>query len=521
MKAKVFRLALALMITVASLAAAVLPAAVVSAATINVPGDYLTIAAAVAAANPAGGDTIVVAAGTYNEHDITIDRNLTIEGAGADVTIVDGQNLGRVFLVSGTPAPVVAMSGITVRNGYTDQGGGVFNDEQCTLTMTDCTVSGNTADWGGGGISNYYESTLTMTNCTVSGNTAAGGSDGGGILNASTSTLTMTDCTVSGNTAGWLGGGIFNYMWCTLTMTNCTVSGNTAGWAGGGIRNSSGCTLTMTDCTVSGNTAVWQGGGICNIEVSTLTMTDCTVSGNTASGWAGGGILNYDECTLTMTGSTVSGNTALDYGGGIFNNDMCTLTMTNCTVSGNTASSVDSVGGGIYNYYTSTLALTNCTVSGNSADYCGGIHNYNYNSPDQCTLTCTIVYGNDGRVSDDNVCGPHLATECIVDNPDPRLGPLQDNGGPTQTQALLPGSAAIDRCVNNCTVTTDQRGVPRPQGDHCDIGAYEAEPQPPPPVRPPTVPTLSLWGTAGLAVVLGALLAWTVKRRLHSGSSVR
>jgi len=521
MKAKVFRLALALMITVASLAAAVLPTAVVSAATINVPGNYATIAAAVAAANPAGGDTIVVAAGTYNEHDITINKNLTIEGAGADVTIVDAQNLGRVFRVSGTPAPVVSMSGITVRNGHADHGGGVFNDEQCTLTMTDCIVSGNTADWGGGGVHNYYESTLTMTNCTVTGN-SAGDSDGGGILNTSTSTLTMTDCTVSGNTARDAGG-IFNYSHCPLTMTDCTVTGNSAvGWAGGGIYNmGDGCVLTMTGCTVSGNTASGVGGGIYNVQANTLTMTDCTVSGNTATSWGGGGIWNVDDCTLTMTGSTVSGNTASDYGGGIFNNDMCTLTMTNCTVSGNTASSVSSVGGGIYNLYSSSVALVNCTVSDNSAAYCGGISNSIYNTSDQCTLTCTVVYGNEGQVSDDNVCGAYLATECIVDNPDPRLGPLQDNGGPTQTHALLPGSAAIDRCVNNCTVTTDQRGVPRPQGDHCDIGAYEAEPQPPPPVRPPTVPTLSLWGTAGLAVVLGALLAWTVKRRLHSGSSVR
>jgi len=405
-----------------------------------------------------GGDTIIVAVGQYNEHDITINKSLVIQGAGSGSTIVDGQDLSRVFYINQS---TVDMSGMTIRNGNTTSyGGGIYNYSG-NLTMTDCTVSGNTAkfinDWSrGGGIYNY------------SGN------------------LTMTDCAVSGNTAqsdiGCYGGGIYSE-YGNVTMTNCTVSGNTAQGGDDGY-----------------------GGGIHTYD-GKLTMTDCTISTNMAEAY-GGGIFN-DGGDVTMTNSTVSGNTAqLDDGGGIFNEG--TLTLTNCTISGNTAQGDD--GGGILNDGTATL--TNCTISGNTAGSDGG-GIYNGDEPDDVELTCTIVYGNTATTgSGDNIYGPYTDSGGnIVDGPNPLLGPLQNNGGLTETHALTIFSPAIDGCTQ-CSVATDQRGVLRPvDGDvdgtaDCDIGAYEYVPLP-----PSAIPTLSQWGMIGMAIILAAALVWSVRRR--------
>jgi hypothetical protein len=173
--------------------------------------------------------------------------------------------------------------------------------------------------------------------------------------------------------------------------------------------------------------------------------------------------------------------------------------------------------------------MTNCTVSGNTASNDGGgiLNN------DILTLTCTIVYGNtagddgDDIDNDDTVNDP--TGESIVGNadgyvgggPNPLLGPLQNNGGPTETHALLMFSPAIDGCTS-CPVLTDQRGVLRPvDGDldgtaDCDVGAYEYVPPP-----PSAVPTLSQWGMIGMGLLFVAFLAWSVRRRwvVSSGKS--
>jgi parallel beta-helix repeat protein len=291
-----------------------------------------------------------------------------------------------------------------------------------------------------------------------------------------------------------------------VTLTNCTVSGNEAYYSGG-IYNDG--TLTLTGCIVSDNAAVQDGAGIYNYD--TLTMTGCTVSLNKA-GFYGGGIYN-ESGTATLTNCTVSDNEAISEGAGIYNVESGTVNLTNCTVSGNKA---NSEGGGISNEY-GDMTLINCTISDNEASVGGGIYN-----SDTLTLTCTIVYGNTASAPNYNIYGSYTDVgENIVDEPpgsapDPLLGPLQDNGGPTETHALLDGSPAIDACVGNCIVNEDQRGIGRPQYDHCDIGAYEVRE---PPVQ--RAPAVSLWGTVGLAVVMAGLLVWLARRRMLLKNGVK
>jgi hypothetical protein len=274
---------------------------------------------------------------------------------------------------------------------------------------------------------------------------------------------------------------------------------------GGGLYNHSGIVM-MTNCTVSGNKAGYFGGGLYN-EEGTVTMTNCTVSGNTAG--SGGGLYNHSG-NVTMASCTVSGNTAV-YGGGI-GNYVGNVTLTNCTVSGNTAA----YGGGISNNE-GNVTMTNCTVSGNEAtDDGGGI----YNTASTTTLTCAIVYGN---TPDDIYGGYTDAGENIVGDPDgdpdPFLDPLQNNGGPTETHALLAGSPAIDGCVTGCTVDTDQRGVSRPQLTACDVGAYEYQQQSTLPVGGTVEPVdrigiLTPWLVLAVLIAVAVTIAVVVRRRM-------
>jgi CSLREA domain-containing protein len=243
----------------------------------------------------------------------------------------------------------------------------------------------------------------------------------------------------------------------------------------------------VSDATISGltmrNGKDVSGGGIVNFA-KTLTLVDVAVSGNVPDGF-GGGILNEDDGVLIVTGSTIAGNTA-DIGGGFANFGIGRIT--NSTISGDSAA----LSGGILNG--GSLTLVNSTVSGNSSSSGAA---FATEVLGQTTLLNTIVAnsrsgvfpGNcagsvttDGgyNIEDGTTCGFTAPTS--HSNMDPQLDPagLVPNGGPTATIALLSGSPAIDVIppgTNACGtgVTTDQRGVTRPFGAGCDVGAYEAD----------------------------------------------
>jgi hypothetical protein len=260
-----------------------------------------------------------------------------------------------------------------------------------------------------------------------------------------------------------------------VLLSKLTISGG----QNSGVLNSG--TLTMNNCTVSHNIGqrhggISFGGGIYN--TGTLTINNSVISANGASG--GGGI--YSRGTATINSSTLTGNSGA-VGAGIFSQFGAPLVITNSTITGNTGD----VGGGITG---GTTVISSSTISGNSASNGGGIANAGV------TFRNSIVANNQGEncynstitsqgynLSSDGTCNFNAAGD--LNNTNPMLGSLQNNGGPTPTMALPSGSPAIDAGnPNGCTdanghpLTKDQRGMPRHDKEDtrgCDIGAYESQ----------------------------------------------
>ena len=285
---------------------------------------------------------------------------------------VDGGALSRVFLVdAGVTATI---SGMTIENGSADTGGGLLNFG--TLTLTDCTVSGNTASTNGGGIANL--GTLTLDHSTLSNNSSSG--SGGGVF--SSNSLTLTASAISDNTAGGSGGGVYGAAYSSVSISGGSVSGNSAN-LGGGVYSGYQSTAMLTDCTISGNSAV-SGGGVLFGYYATATMTGCTISGNTAAN-DGGGVANAG--TLAISDSKILNNTAFS-GAGLYNTFYGSLTLTDCTVSDNTGTGVNNRGGGVTSH--GQLKMIDSTVTGNTADLGGGV----FNQYGVATLTRTTISGN-------------------------------------------------------------------------------------------------------------------------------
>lgn len=391
------------------------------------------------------GATVRIPAGVYTLRiqELTISKDLTLIGDGPQNTIIQAANSPEtaghgVFDIE--RKNIVTISGVTIRHGNTAFGGGITNDG--TLTLIDNSVIGNLAE-NGGGIHNT--GSLTLINTVASGNTAA--QYGGGIYNDGA--VTLQDSLISDNEAvRRYGGGIYHHnSQGKLTITRTTISGNKAHY-GGGIN---GGPFTMTDSTVSGNASNSNGGGIHGGG----TLLNSVLSGNTARE-DGGGLAGAGK----FTNVTISGNIAGQRGGGIFS-DSNPLFLTNSTMTLNEAS-VD--GGGVYSEE-GLVVLRNTIIAENSStrkgpqcygDITSKGHNIVGDKSD-CTLLATT--------------GDQLGTNW--NSIDPRLGPLQGNGGPTDSHGLSLDSPAIDAADNaNCPVS-DQRGASRPKGAACDIGSYE------------------------------------------------
>ena len=380
---------------------------------------------------------------------------ITVDGPGAATLSVSAAT-GRTFTVDSTAR--AAIDGLRIiSDDLADKGGAVLNSGE--LTLANDVVGGNTTG-STGGLYNDKDATLNITDTTISYNGATTGT-GGGILNVGTAAL--TDCVIANNQAT----------------------------TGGGIENDGA--LTLVDCTVADNTAT-RGAGIYNNAAGVLLITGSTLANNVASVGAsngllasGGGIDNLGNATLIN--STISGNRAEGggtnsdaIGGGVDNAG--TIALTNCTVADNFATagedpSNDAAGGGIY-VMQGTMTLNNTIVSNNYAAGPGPGAVLRSDLVGSVNSSSAYNLIGDGSQATGLLASNHNQIGTSANPIDPRLGPLANNGGPTQSVALLAGSPAIDAGSNALAVgpdgkplLTDQRGFYRIFNGTVDIGAYE------------------------------------------------
>jgi hypothetical protein len=288
-----------------------------------------------------------------------------------------------------------------------------------------------------------------------------------------------------------------------VTLQNLTITGgnDTEGDNGGGVdmTNSSSPSLTIVNSTIAGNQACGVGGGIAHRTTGAVTITNSTISGNT-SGTNGGGI-DVDEGQLTVTNSTITGNTSANSeAGGIDSDASQGVKLVYTTLVGNTVDpTVSCPGGASASHSTSkpspakahaqaapsaVLAVNLFTSSDETFQAFGTvIANPMVAHTTQTPANCLIDSAPTSlgfNYANDTTCDFTAGTDRQASTNDPKLGPLGANGGPTQTIVPLTGSPLIDAipdpaggCPAFPTITTDQRGVARPQGPGCDIGAVE------------------------------------------------
>jgi CSLREA domain-containing protein len=473
------------------------------------------------AATPASGNTtIVLPAGVYTlgGRTLTLTGNVTLSGAGASTTTITAAGASQVFVLASTARATI--SDVTVTGGSTGAvcggglcglgqplfgvpGGGIANDG--TLSLSRVIVSGNRT--GAGGVNGQCTAANPTGGCG-----GGNGGDGAGISNGKTGTLTITGSTITGNStgagaagdhgpadqnpgtsgSGGNGGGISNAG--TLTITNSTIADNTTGGGGNGTpgadaagnadggnasagaNGGSGAGIESSGpLFISGSTLVGNQTGVGGMGARGGNATGTGVGGNGSPGGAGGSGGAIDSTAdMTVSNSTIVANSTSGGGapgtngnqnarpqpgpglpgtGGAINQRAMGTTLTHVTITANSAAGV---GGGV-DGAGGTVTIGNSIVAGNVAA-----------APN---LNCAGVLVDQGG----NI--EFAAASCPAGflNANPKITGLADNGGPTQTIELQPGSAAIHH-VRTCVLASDQRGVARPVGSPCDSGAYQVAP---------------------------------------------
>ncbi len=396
-------------------------------------------------------------------------KALIVEGNGATIQRTAGEAEGNRFrFLQVNLGKTVVLKDLTLRGGYTPVGWSGNNNQ-----------SKDSAD--GGAI--YVSGGLQIENVTLENNkTGRGGygSDsganrghyggtsgrGGAIFNVGY--LTVINSTITGNRTGDGGSGGFGF----------AVGGTGGGsGAGGGIANNG--TMTMTGTEVTGNSV----GNVGSAGNSVLGGTT-----SAATRGSGAGVFSSGS-TASVDSSLFSGNITTGFGayGGAIASYAAGLTVTNSTFVGNSSRR----GGAIW-VREATATVSNSTFVGNVAESDGDVTSLDYGS--KLTWANSLFKGNGTREdcagSQDGAASSYVSVGSLLSDetgscgigtasPDPLLGPLQDNGGPSRTMALLPGSPAIDTGFTSQCTPKDQRGVTRPQGSGCDVGAFEVGVNPP------------------------------------------
>ena len=483
------------------------------------------------AAATTDGDVIVFAAAlsgqtiSLSEGELQTEAGITITGLGSANLTIDAEGNSRGFYIyTATSGVEVAISGLSIINGDADGngGGGLYDSHDGDLTLSDVSITGCVANVGGAvykAAGGKAGGTLEIVDSTISDNYA---SDDSGALNmGGLGDLIITNSTFDGNDAG--NSGIFGRNRSggvgrisndgNITITDSTFSNNTAQSGGGAFYFRNKGDVSISGSTFSGNTASDDSGGgaVFSLNAGLFTVTSSTFSGNTSTSWGGALYLGTDDQVITVTDSLFVDNASTYEGGALdFDGNDQVVTVNNSTFVGNTSGSN---GGAIWKENGGSLTINMSTITENSASYGGGVWFYYGGSgqPD-VTITGTILTGNTGTggAADDlNVQDQYDAVATIsnsilgvvdaditvtasnnIDATAPGfvlgLGALADNGGATETMALLAGSPAID--AGPATVPTfvgngfDQRGTPyvRVYNGQSDIGAFESQPDPTP-----------------------------------------
>ena len=392
--------------------------------------------------------------------DLDLYGNLTISGLGMSNIILDGNAADRVLDIhSGAH---INLSGLTIQNGSppgagdgggirnaglliisnshvkNNHAGGIFNDGGL-VQLNSVDITGTTAGYG---MENINHGDLSYDGGQISGN------QGGGLYNDN-SNATLSNLSILNNTSG---GGVRSsgFSLTKLNIDHTLISGNTSSANGGGVFNEGiGAVADISDTRITANIAIATGGGVSNNGL--MTITSSTLDQNRAR--AGGGI-DHGGGQLKLINDTISNNTALDNGGGLYNRSAATAL--NLTLTGNQSDGLGT-GGNIFND-TAQLAISNTIVANSAVD-------------GNCFNSEGAIHSGGHNLEDGNSCDFTDLTDMV--NTMPLLGPLQDNGGATPTHALNSNSPAIENGDNDLCPLIDQRGISRPQGLSCDIGAYE------------------------------------------------
>ena len=382
--------------------------------------------------NP-GADEIVFQDGlsgtiTLSTGEMEITDALAITGPSDNLVTIDANDASRIFTIDDENDAEdfeVSISNLafTRANVGGDTGGAIYNNE--ALTVSSCSFTGGAAQYGAG---IYNLGVLTaVSNSVFSGNTA--NADGAAIYNASEGTVGSISGSVFNNNGGVFGGAIYTNN-TIQSIEDCTFSENT-GFFGGAVTNSAGTIENISGSTFTQNTATAGGGAV--LSLGTTVITNSTFSGNTTDG-SGGALYNMGG-SLILSFVTAAGNSA---GGS---------------------------GSGVYGDAETDIYIRNSIVA--------------FNPGGSCDAPNIIDSG--GNYSDDDTCG------FIGDESEIELGPLADNGGPTETIALL-GGDPLDGATEDCdalddegsptgvSIGVDQRYFPRPFGPACDSGAFELGP---------------------------------------------
>jgi predicted outer membrane repeat protein len=415
-------------------------------------------------------------------HAIMIVGNTATEGGGlyssdgspnlSEVTFSGNRaELGAGMYSAGAPAAHLEHVTFIDNHAYGD-GGGLMEEGGSFITLSNVSFAGNDAQGSGGGMVVATGSTASLDHVQFVGNAAR---SGGGLKSSDTSQVHIKRGLFLGNQAADAGGLLVtsnSSAFVTRTTFRDNQAYNTGSGGGAYIQNAF---AALSKVTFDGNTADDRGGALYAFG-SAPTLTDVTFDSNTA---ASGGGAYLDSAPAVLTRITFHLNKAISGGGGLAVSQSAAQ-LENITFNGNNAPT----GGALFNTAAATPTMTYVTLSGNTGSIGAGIYsNSGHPRIDDSIIWANgvsevLIAGGTATIDNSDLKGPCPggATCTGTINKDPKLGSLKKHGGFTKTMALKPGSPAIDAVSCLPGIKTDQRGVKRPQGPKCDMGAYEYVP---------------------------------------------